>query len=506
MRDMLPIFERSLFKEHFDKYFIIKFPRLDIASKINVIATDKDLKKQIGTPKKIAQLSNDSLLIETLSKAQSEKVAAIKSLNELAVTVEKHKSLNYVKGTLKSDTLTNSTEEEILEVLKNQGVIKVERMKTRRDGNLINTNRYILTFQRTELPPMIQITDWHKELIDLFIPTPMRCLKCQRLGHTKKWCRREEDFCSKCCEPGHKISDCPNNPKCINCKGPHPPSDKQCPHYVFKSEIIATQTREHLTYREAEEKVRDRFVEEGRTFSSVIPNRPVKPNDSSTREVQTPQENRQPKLQTKKSESKSENESPPLKKPKIAARTSTPELCLPKNPPTPSTRPETPIKTNEPEPTPAPVNPPAPLSQSKTTKNTEATPKQSVPGEKPRDRASSEVRTPRRNESDTRKHPNSNQDEPLIQGKRKLSPEDDRNSRSREISKNRQTRPSSVGTDRNLVKIPRKVTPTYELKKNYDDHKVTKDKTYSQDEDSQSIPVLNKYRRNSDWSNQNYNY
>ena len=105
---------------------------------------DKDLKRQIEPPMKISQLSNDSLLIETLSKTQSEKVANIKSLNELAVTVEKHKSLNYVRGTLRSDTLTNSTEEEILEVLKNQGVIKVERMKTRRDGNLINTNRYIL--------------------------------------------------------------------------------------------------------------------------------------------------------------------------------------------------------------------------------------------------------------------------------------------------------------------------------------------------------------------------
>ena len=149
IRQVLPLFERTSTEEIFDKYYIIRFPRLPIETKINIIATDRDLKNQIGNPKKITKLNNESLLIEAQSKQQSEKISNIKTLNDQSVIVEKHKALNYVKGTLKSDALTNSTEEKILEALTPQGVIKVERMKKRENGEIKNTNRYILTFHRT---------------------------------------------------------------------------------------------------------------------------------------------------------------------------------------------------------------------------------------------------------------------------------------------------------------------------------------------------------------------
>jgi len=38
---------------HFTKYYSVKFPRLDLDAKLNVIATDKDLKAKIGNPAKI---------------------------------------------------------------------------------------------------------------------------------------------------------------------------------------------------------------------------------------------------------------------------------------------------------------------------------------------------------------------------------------------------------------------------------------------------------------------
>ena len=46
-------------------------------------------------------------------------------------------------------------------------------------------------------------------------------------------------------------------------------TDRKCPHYLFKSEVLATQTREHITYREAEDVVRDRFREDGKTYSFI---------------------------------------------------------------------------------------------------------------------------------------------------------------------------------------------------------------------------------------------
>ena len=50
IRQVLPLFERTSTEEIFDKYYIIRFPRLPIETKINIIATDRDLKNQIGNP------------------------------------------------------------------------------------------------------------------------------------------------------------------------------------------------------------------------------------------------------------------------------------------------------------------------------------------------------------------------------------------------------------------------------------------------------------------------
>ena len=46
-------------------------------------------------------------------------------------------------------------------------------------------------------------------------------------------------------------------------------NSRGCPHYRFRCEILAIQTREHITYRETEETVRTRFREDGKTYSFV---------------------------------------------------------------------------------------------------------------------------------------------------------------------------------------------------------------------------------------------
>ena len=51
--------------------------------------------------------------------------------------------------------------------------------------------------------------------------------------------------------------------------------DKKCPFYLFKCEVIATQTRRKLTPREAEEEVRERFSEEGKQFNFAARKKPV---------------------------------------------------------------------------------------------------------------------------------------------------------------------------------------------------------------------------------------
>lgn len=107
------------------------------------------------------------------------------------------------------------------------------------------------------------MADWHRELVDLYIPTPLRCNRCQKLGHTKNWCRKTEEVCGQCGGEDHIQRSCQNDAYCVNCRGAHPATSRDCERYKYKCEVLATQAREHITYQEAEEKVRERFVEGG---------------------------------------------------------------------------------------------------------------------------------------------------------------------------------------------------------------------------------------------------
>ena len=146
----------------------------------------------------------------------------------------------------------------------------IERQKRKLNGELIETHRYVMTFNKPELPRTIKITDWHHELIELYIPKPMFCFNCQKLGHTKKRCRRQNPVCSRCSQEGHQARDCNNPTKCNNCSGNHKSVDKKCPTYEFKAEVLATQARTKLTFREAEDKVKEQYHKDGKTYSFAV--------------------------------------------------------------------------------------------------------------------------------------------------------------------------------------------------------------------------------------------
>ena len=188
----------------------------------------------------------------------------------MKVVVEKHRKMNSVKGTFKCPALSNSTESEILEAVREQDVIKVERMKRFSEGKLSDTHRYIFTFNRSELPQLLKLTEWHYEILEEYIPPPTRCSNCQKFGHLKKWCKKEEETCARCSVAGHRSNTCENYVKCANCGEDHYSTNRKCPEYIRRSEIMATKIKGKLTFREAEDEVRRRYHHEGRSFSSVV--------------------------------------------------------------------------------------------------------------------------------------------------------------------------------------------------------------------------------------------
>ena len=108
--------------------------------------------KHITSLSPLKNLKNGTRLVETNRKIQTENLLKIKKFFNLNVTVTEHKTLNSCKGVIRDRLLKHETEENITEYLKQQRVTACKRFRIRKDGNLIETNTLLLTFNTTFLP------------------------------------------------------------------------------------------------------------------------------------------------------------------------------------------------------------------------------------------------------------------------------------------------------------------------------------------------------------------
>lgn len=160
------------------------------------------------------------------------------------ILVESHRSLNSSKGVIRCQQLGNLSELEIKKELKSQGVIDVHRCKAKGDTP---TNTYFVTFAQPELPETIKI-GYLKVRVSLYIPSPMRCFKCQKFGHTSSRCSSESNVCVKCGQSAHD-DDC--QPRCINCEGRHAANSKECPRWRLESAIQRVRAERKVSFGEA---------------------------------------------------------------------------------------------------------------------------------------------------------------------------------------------------------------------------------------------------------------
>ena len=104
--------------------------------------------------------------------------------------------------------LRNMDEEDIKNELQSQGVTKVERMKRRKDGQLVPSDSYILTINNPNIPLEIKVGFLIRDT-KVYIPNPQRCFNCQKYGHNKRFCKNE----AKCGQAGHDDHECDNEAK-----------------------------------------------------------------------------------------------------------------------------------------------------------------------------------------------------------------------------------------------------------------------------------------------------
>ena len=126
------------------------------------------------------------------------------------------------------------------------------------------TESVILTFDST--PPSLVFVGIKSHKTKLYCPLPIRCFKCQRLGHVQAACNGRLT-CPKCAGP-HGFNDCPlNNPqlgssnsvihssnlvvKCCNCNGPHSAAYWGCPKFLERKKNLELKTLNKVPFGEA---------------------------------------------------------------------------------------------------------------------------------------------------------------------------------------------------------------------------------------------------------------
>lgn len=113
-----------------------------------------------------------------------------------------------------------------------------------------------IAFKSTSLPSHVKV-GYFRHAVRPFIPKPLQCRKCMKLGHVSSVCENSV-VCHRCAEH-HEADKCVATvKKCSNCNGSHEATSKDCPRIQKEIAILKEMVRDHSSHREAAAKVRRR--------------------------------------------------------------------------------------------------------------------------------------------------------------------------------------------------------------------------------------------------------
>ena len=174
-------------------------------------------------------------------------------------------------------------EEEIVEETCALTAKRIMRMEA---GVPVPTTTVALTFA-TEPPKDIRM-GFMRYRVCHYIPTPIRCGRCQRFGHPTSVCHSKQPRCVRCGE-AHSFDDCPKKEegqqaRCANCGGNHSAAYRGCRRYQEVREALKIVGRERVSYADAVK----RQKEETKKMAAIVAAAPVDPPKTPSTVVPSP--------------------------------------------------------------------------------------------------------------------------------------------------------------------------------------------------------------------------
>jgi len=253
----------------------------------NPFLTAKTIQGIAGEVISVKRLRQGDILVHCSTRSQAKNLLQMKTFASCPCTVLPHRSLNSSKGIIRDRErcLQSLSEDDLVRELADQGVTHVKRFTVRKDSGIIKTHTYLITFSCASLPREIK-AGYHNIKVDVYVPNPLRCYKCQRYGHGATKCTNAH-ACHRCGSDEHEGFDCTNPPSCKNCNGSHMASSKQCPIWIREAEICKIKVHQNISFPEARKLVLSQQKSSSSSYAAVTKSQTVKAVSTRTVSCQT---------------------------------------------------------------------------------------------------------------------------------------------------------------------------------------------------------------------------
>ena len=257
------------------RFLVIKSTDSKSILKHNLFVVAKAIEGIAGKPKEVRSLRNAGLLlIEVDRKQYAINLLKTKHLHDIPVEITPHRSMNSSKGLFTCKDLYDMDDKEILKQLQGfgQNVQELYRIYSFKSGKKEKTDTFVATFSTKVLPEKMYVGHFRVS-VRVYIPNPRKCTQCQKFGHTKKFCKNEL-VCCKCGQSGHDEDNCiSNEATCVNCKGPHKASSKECELWKTEKAIVKYKFENDVSFPEARKKIEEttkNLQNNSKSYSSVV--------------------------------------------------------------------------------------------------------------------------------------------------------------------------------------------------------------------------------------------